>query len=187
MARESQDGQSHRRSTGGLATFVEQTASGSQRPASGELRRPALLDLRKPSQTASLYTTVDSEASLPPSPSFSVQGSRTPSFPDAPRQQQDSHGSYDPERDVNVYVIQYNDDKPMPGNGHVSATSPAPRVFKKRLDDEKTKVHHILRTDRGKELLKKPSDAGLLRFVHLPANNMIVSPMPPPFRPRHRY
>lgn len=75
---------------------------------------------------------------------------------------------YDPEWDINVHLIQYDDDPEQP---HV----------KIRLQPEKFKVKEVLNQNfcQGgykESPLSKPDakKKGLIRYFHFPANNMIV-------------
>jgi hypothetical protein len=81
---------------------------------------------------------------------------------------------YEPEKDFNLHIIEYEE----AGTGEGDETNPV--RLKRRLSDRKVKVDVIL----GKsKTIQKPEDnplykskgTGTLRYIHLPANNMIVS------------
>ena len=106
-------------------------------------------------------------------PSLDTQGraqSTAPSVasrdnePGAHEDQSHRLDDYDPEWDINVHLLQYNEDPSQPG-------------VKRQLPPVKYKVKQVLEPAEGSSPLLKPGrdKAGVLRYFHLPANNMMVS------------
>jgi hypothetical protein len=93
-------------------------------------------------------------------------------------QTDDDCQKYDPDQDISVHVIQYADDTEMTENASTTSqigNERAELIMKKRLPDQKIKVKSALKPlPKDDNILRKPVDRpDLIRYFHLPANNMI--------------
>jgi hypothetical protein len=82
---------------------------------------------------------------------------------------------YEPDKDYNLHIIEYDD---VESREVVEGNQPV--RDKRKLPDQKVKINKIFKTDeneddRKKNPLYRATEPGKLRYIHLPANNMVVS------------
>ncbi|KAM0327166.1 hypothetical protein ACHAQA_006297 [Verticillium albo-atrum] len=88
-------------------------------------------------------------------------------------------GGYDPEKDLNVHIIRYenSEDKPeddYQSKGCESNDRPPAHVSKRQMPSEQTKVEAVLRDQPNNRMseLRLGTTGESLAYVHFPANNM---------------
>jgi hypothetical protein len=83
------------------------------------------------------------------------------------------HEDYEPEKDFNLHIIEYEDIKSQ------DRVEESQLVHtKQKLPDQKVKVHEILEKnvcDLTDNPLYRGKKSGKLSYIHIPANNMLVS------------
>lgn len=88
---------------------------------------------------------------------------------------------YESGRDVNVHFMQF--EKVNPSDPVFTPVDESPAMRQAIWDtfpNQKTTVHRLLHPDEGqKNLLSKDEDKNMLKYFHIPSNNMMVSTLVP--------